>query len=477
MSTINTNGINSNYPVPGVNNNSQGFRDNFTAIVTNLNVAATEITDLQNKVVVKQALTGTVTNNDMANTLISNASTRSFRATTYNLGNALSGSVAINAALGDVHYGTIAGNTTLSFGSWAPTGTQSNVQLLLSVSNANAVISFPSASVIMNGNTGVTTLENFANIANIPTVTVPNGVTQLNYIISTTDCGNTLYITPTNRPRITTAIQQRSPIPTGFKGDVAGDTAVDANYIYVCTGTYDASTVVKTGVVATYAGNLINCTSTTSLVVNAPIIFTGTSFGGIAANTTYYVKTIPDGANITISATGFDGVAGNAVSLSAATGNMAATSYNGSTIWKRVDLAANNGNDTVTGNLTVLGNLVSSGAITSNNTGGVGYTTGAGGAVTQLISRTTGVTINKTTGAITLFSAAGSTAYQTFTVTNSTVAATDVIVVNQKSGTDKYLTTVSNVAASSFSITFATTGGTTTEQPVFNFAVIKGAVA
>ena len=37
MSSINTNGINTNYPVPGVNNNSQGFRDNFAAIKTNLN--------------------------------------------------------------------------------------------------------------------------------------------------------------------------------------------------------------------------------------------------------------------------------------------------------------------------------------------------------------------------------------------------------------------------------------------------------
>ena len=88
MSSINTNPININYPVPGVNNNSQGFRDNFASIVTNLNAAGTEITDLQNKVVVKQALTGTTVNNDMANTLFSNASTRSFRATTYNLGNA-----------------------------------------------------------------------------------------------------------------------------------------------------------------------------------------------------------------------------------------------------------------------------------------------------------------------------------------------------------------------------------------------------
>ena len=57
------------------------------------------------------------------------------------------------------------------------------------------------------------------------------------------------------------------------------------------------------------------------------------------------------------------------------------------------------------------------------------------------------------------------------------VAATDVVCVVQKSGTDKYMTHVTNVAAGSFQITFATTGGTTTEQPVFNFALIKGAVS
>jgi hypothetical protein len=87
------------------------------------------------------------------------------------------------------------------------------------------------------------------------------------------------------------------------------------------------------------------------------------------------------------------------------------------------------------------------------------------------------VTLNKTSGAITLFSAAGSATAATFTVTNSTVAATDVIILNQKSGTDLYDLMVTAVAAGSFNITFRTTGGTTTEQPVFNFAVIKGVAA
>ena len=121
--------------------------------------------------------------------------------------------------------------------------------------------------------------------------------------------------------------------------------------------------------------------------------------------------------------------------------------------------------------------LTATGVIASTGTAGVGYATGAGGTVTQATSRTTGVTLNKTTGAITLFSAAGSATAATFTVTNSTVAATDVIILNQKSGTDLYDLMVTAVAVGSFNITFRTTGGTTTETPVFNFAVIKGVAA
>jgi len=121
--------------------------------------------------------------------------------------------------------------------------------------------------------------------------------------------------------------------------------------------------------------------------------------------------------------------------------------------------------------------LTATGTIVSTGTAGVGYATGAGGAVTQITSRTTGVTLNKTTGAITMFSAAGTTTAATFTVTNSTVAATDVVILNQKSGTDLYDLMVTAVAAGSFNLTFRTTGGTTTETPVFNFAVIKAVAA
>jgi hypothetical protein len=118
--------------------------------------------------------------------------------------------------------------------------------------------------------------------------------------------------------------------------------------------------------------------------------------------------------------------------------------------------------------------LAATGAIKSSGTAGIGYATGAGGVVIQGTSRTTGVTINKITGQITLFSAAGTTSATTFTVTNSLVNTTDVIILNQHTGADLYDLMVTKTVLGSFDITFRTTGGTTTEQPIFNFAVIKG---
>ncbi len=338
MSTINTNGINVNYPVPGVNNNSQGFRDNFAAIRTNLNTAGTEITDLQNKVVVKSALANTTVNNDMANTLISNALTRSFRASTYNLGGAISGTILINASLGDVQYGTIAGNTTIQFAGWAPTGTQSNLQLQLAVSNSQAVITFPTEVTY-----GVTSLENYANVANVPTVSIPYGVTQLDYNFSTVDCGNTITVEPYNNNRIASQVQQRTPSPTGFQGDVLGDIAVDTDYVYVCTASYNSTANTVAIANATATGNLLTVSNTGSLTLNDPIIFTGANVtqANLVANTIYYVKAIASaGANGTISVSDSrtSGTAGANVTLTTTANGFSAVTYNGTDIWKRIAL-------------------------------------------------------------------------------------------------------------------------------------------
>jgi hypothetical protein len=120
---------------------------------------------------------------------------------------------------------------------------------------------------------------------------------------------------------------------------------------------------------------------------------------------------------------------------------------------------------------------------TSSPTAGVGYKTGAGGAVTQITSATTGVTLNKVCGSITTFGLTLTAGVDvSFTLTNSTIAATDVVAVSTKSyaGTADGIP-VANVvatAAGSCVINIRNTGAATLDAlAVLNFAVIKAVAA
>lgn len=78
--------------------------------------------------------------------------------------------------------------------------------------------------------------------------------------------------------------------------------------------------------------------------------------------------------------------------------------------------------------------------ISGTNTGDVttnaiGYATGAGGTVTQATSKSTGVTLSKLSGQITMTnSALAANTNVTFTLTNTNIANTDVLILNHASG-------------------------------------------
>ena len=308
-SNINPNNIDGNYPVAGQPNNTQGFRDNFTNTKTNFQFASDEITDLQNKAVLKSALTGTTLDNNMNDNIIyavqlKDVSWTELRQT------ATSGSITLNYSEGNYQaIPTVTNNISLGFSNWPAAGTVGSLKFAIVVSDVSYTLTLPAAVSV-----GVQNIKGLNTGTNI--ITFPATGTYV-YQFETADGGSTISIEEINTP-----------------------------------------TQLQTG------------------------------------------------------------------------------------------------------------NILTTG-------GGVGYSTGAGSTVTQGTSRTTGVTIDAYSGSITLYNAAGTSSYTSFTVTNNKVAATDVIIVNQKSGTDKYETFVTAVAAGSFRITFSDTSGTTTEQPVFNFAVIK----
>ena len=113
-SAINPNNIDGAYPVAGQDNNSQGFRDNFTNTKTNFQYAADEITDLENKAVLKAALTGTVLDNNMLGSVLYNAQLQQMSNTVVALGT-LSGSVNINYPAGSFQTVTTSGSISLAF--------------------------------------------------------------------------------------------------------------------------------------------------------------------------------------------------------------------------------------------------------------------------------------------------------------------------------------------------------------------------
>jgi len=142
-SQINPNNIDGSFPVAGQDNDSQGFRDNFTNIRNNFTFSKAELEDLQNKVVLKSALLNTSLSNDFSGNAISNPALTSWRETYRAIG-AVSGSVTINFTNGNFQKITMAGSVVLNF-SWPSNtnGQYSSIKLWVSNPSAAYVLSFP----------------------------------------------------------------------------------------------------------------------------------------------------------------------------------------------------------------------------------------------------------------------------------------------------------------------------------------------
>lgn len=121
-------------------------------------------------------------------------------------------------------------------------------------------------------------------------------------------------------------------------------------------------------------------------------------------------------------------------------------------------------------------------SLVGQTTSGIGYSTGAGGAVTQLTSKATGVALNKFCGQITMNNAAlAGGAVVSFILTNSAIAQTDVVNAQHGSagtaGAYRVAVKSSGSAGSVIIEVTNTTGGSLSEAIVINFAVFKAVAA
>jgi hypothetical protein len=143
-SNINANNIDGAFPVAGQDNDSQGFRDNFTNAKNNFSYAKSEIQDLQSKVLLKTALSGDILNNALNDTVLSGAQVLDFSETRVALGTT-SGTVTLDHTLG--HYQTVTtnGNVTLAFSNFPPAGQLGRIRLQIVIANVAHTLTLPAA--------------------------------------------------------------------------------------------------------------------------------------------------------------------------------------------------------------------------------------------------------------------------------------------------------------------------------------------
>ena len=281
-SNINPNNIDSAYPVAGQDNDSQGFRDNFTNIKNNFTEAETEIDDLQAKVIVKSALTGTTVDNDFSDTVVKAAKVQDLSETAVILGTT-GGTLTLNHNTG--HYYTVTTNAsaTLAFTNFPPSGAKGRVQLAITVSNVAHTLTLPSA--VSRGVVG---------IQGIASNVITFGATGT-YIFefTTSDSGTVIHVEELSRPRNSFD----NPIFLGSSEDVANAGAISLTTAasHFSTGVAETATLaagadgqVKTLMMAADGGDMV------VTVTNAGWKTTGTgtiTFGDIGdACTLQYIN-------------------------------------------------------------------------------------------------------------------------------------------------------------------------------------------
>jgi hypothetical protein len=198
-SAINPNNINGSYPVANQDNNSQGFRDNFTNIKVNFQDAAAEITDLQNKVLLKEPLIGSdvalTTSNDMGGTApIIGALIRNFGANRIAVG-ATSGAISIDYVSG--HYQSIvtSGNISLSFTNFPASGTYGYIKLQINITNTAHTLTLP--SVVSLGLAGLQGIN--PGVAGAPNTITFGNTGIFEFAFGTYDGGTTITVFDLNR--------------------------------------------------------------------------------------------------------------------------------------------------------------------------------------------------------------------------------------------------------------------------------------
>jgi hypothetical protein len=236
-SAINPNNIDGQYPIAGQDNNSQGFRDNFTNTKTNFEYAAEEITELQNKAIFKTALTGTTLDNNMNGSILSNVQFQDTSETRVALGT-VSGPTSINYASGSYQTVVTNGSISLSFINFPAAGAVGMVTVQVTVSNVAHTLTLP-AAVSVN-NTGIQGLA-----ANVITFAA---IGTYSFVFTTGDGGSSITVNETNK-----RIQPFNNTSEDLSPSAAVSLATTASYFTTATAETATLSAGVSGQIKTFA--------------------------------------------------------------------------------------------------------------------------------------------------------------------------------------------------------------------------------
>jgi hypothetical protein len=188
-SQINPNDIDGAYPVAGQDNNSQGFRDNFTNTKTNFQYAANEITDLQTYGVFTNA------SNNFSGSLLIDATIKDFSATRIAIGT-VSGSQTVNYASGHYQTLTTSGSVSLAFSNFPPSGTQGWIIVRVTVASVAHTLTLPAA---VGASASAASVQGIQGISSNVITFKETGTYEFQF--HTEDGGSTVYLSELTRPR------------------------------------------------------------------------------------------------------------------------------------------------------------------------------------------------------------------------------------------------------------------------------------
>lgn len=135
MSAIDTTQIDGAFPIAGRDNNSQGFRDNFTNIKNALSVAESEITALELNTAKLNA------DNDFNGQILENAEINKFYGSVRNNG-PVSINTSVNVENGPLQIYTIGADLTLQFIQWPASDRYAKIKLHLKSDGSERVVKF-----------------------------------------------------------------------------------------------------------------------------------------------------------------------------------------------------------------------------------------------------------------------------------------------------------------------------------------------